>query len=163
MSKICLLIGTVACGKSTYAKQKAGDGWIIINDDSIVMAVHSGNYELYNPQLKPLYKGIELFILNTAIAMDKSVVVDKGISLTRESRQRWISIGRSLDIPVECVVFEFATPEVHAARRVNSDGRGLDYDYWLRVAKHHFDIYAEPTLEEGFSCISHLGGGKNAN
>jgi predicted kinase len=155
MSVIEVTVGTVGSGKSTFAKQRAKEGWIIINDDSIVLGIHADQYQLYDPNLKPLYKGTELFILNTAVAMGKNVVIDKGLSLTRNSRQRWISIGRSLDAVVECLVFEFFTPEIHAARRSNSDARDHDPEYWLRVAQHHFSVYEEPTLEEGFGKISH--------
>jgi predicted kinase len=150
---IQVLCGTIGSGKSTYAKTKAKEGCIIVNDDSIVNAVHADQYDLYNKDLKPLYKGAELFILNTAIAMGKDVVVDKGISLSVNSRQRWISIGRSLDIPVQCVLFQFFSPEIHAERRAGSDDRGLGFDYWLKVAKVHFASYEEPTVGEGFSAV----------
>lgn len=148
-----VLVGTIGSGKSTYAKQRAKDGCIIVNDDSIVNAVHADQYGLYQEDLKPIYKGAELFILNTALAMGKDVVIDKGLSLSVNSRQRWISIGRSLDIPVQCVLFEFFTPEVHAERRAGSDDRGLGKEYWLKVAKCHFANYQEPTVAEGFLTV----------
>lgn len=148
-----ILCGMIASGKSTYSKNKANDGWVIINDDAIVNAVHADQYTLYQESLKPLYKGIEVFILNTAIAMGKNVVVDKGLNLSRQARQRWVSLGRSLDIPVKCVVFEVFSPEVHAQRRCESENRGHPYEYWLRVAKHHFSVYNEPDPSEGFDSI----------
>lgn len=153
MPEICVLVGTVGSGKSTYAKQQARDGWVIVNDDSIVNAVHADQYTLYDEKLKPLYKGVELFVANTALAMGKSVVVDKGLNLSRNARQRWVSFGRSLDLDVQCILFEFFTPEIHAARRTESDARGISYESWLRRVRVHFSMYEEPTVEEGFASI----------
>lgn len=148
-----VLVGTIASGKSTYAQARAAQGSIIVNDDAIVNAVHADQYTLYQESLKPLYKGVELFIVNTALAIGKDVLVDKGLSLSRASRQRWISIGRSLDVPVKCILFPPSWAEVHARRRVEADSRGHDYDYWLRVATHHLSVYEPPSTEEGFDSI----------
>jgi predicted kinase len=148
-----LLVGHISSGKSTYSKSRAHEGWIIINDDAIVNSVHANQYTLYQERLKPLYKGIEVFLLNTAVAMGLNVVVDKGLNLSATSRQRWISLARSLDVPIHCVVFDAFEPEVHARRRVEDDARGWDYVYWLKVAKHHASVYDVPQLEEGFEEI----------
>jgi predicted kinase len=149
-----VLVGMIASGKSSWAKDRADAGWIIINDDSIVSAVHAQDYLLYNEALKPLYKSIEDHTLHTAVAMGKDVVIDRGVDVSTSSRQRWIALGRSLDVPVRAVLFEVFSPEIHAQRRVDSDARGHDYDYWLNsVAKPHLARYQEPTTDEGFSDI----------
>lgn len=152
-----ILVGMIASGKSTYSKARACDGCVVINDDDIVNAVHAGQYTLYREELKPLYKGVEVFMLNTAIAMGKSCVIDKGLNLSKTSRQRWISLARSLDVPVQCVLFQVFTPEIHAARRSEFDGRGHNYDYWLHVTNRHFEVYDPPSLEEGFTSIHTVG------
>ena len=46
-----------------------------------------------------------------------------------------------------------AIPQVHARRRYQSDARGQSYDQWLEIAQHHYSVYSEPTLEEGFNKI----------
>ena len=151
--RIQVLVGTIASGKSTYAKKQARDGWIIINDDALVNAVHGDQYGLYQRELKPLYKGLELCILHTAIAMGRDVLVDKGLNLTRNARQRWVAVARSLDVPIDCVLFPFSSAEVHAARRVASDHRGHSLEYWQKVAEHHISVYEPPTIDEGFVAI----------
>jgi predicted kinase len=148
-----VLVGMIASGKSTWAKDRAKEGWIIINDDSIVNAVHADDYLLYQQDLKPLYKSIEDHILHTAVAMGKNVVVDRGLSLSATARRRWIALANSLDTPVQAVLFDVFSPEVHAQRRFESDSRGHDLDYWLRVAQRHHSVYDEPTLDEGFESI----------
>jgi len=148
-----LLIGPISSGKSTWAKQRAEEGWIVINDDSIVNSVHGGSYFLYDKSLKPLYKSIENHILVTAIAMGKNVVIDRALDLNKKSRLRWIALAKSLDIPIQARLFKINDPEIHARRRFEDDPRGLTYDHWLEAAQRHHDSYDPPTLEEGFDHI----------
>lgn len=148
-----VLVGMIASGKSTYAKSRANEGCIIINDDAIVNSLHADIYTLYKKELKPLYKSIEDHIFHTAVAMGLNIVVDKGLSQSVASRQRWISLGRSLDVPVHCVLFEVFTPKVHAERRWAADRRGHSLDYWTAVAESHFARYEEPTVGEGFDTV----------
>jgi len=147
-----LLCGPIASGKSTYCKKRAKEGFIIINDDAIVNAVHCGLYTQYEIALKPLYKGIENFILNMALAMGKSVVIDRP-NYSKNMRKRYISIANSLDVPIVCVIFEDAGGAEHAYRRVKSDSRGVDFDYWLNVYYTHKSLYEVPALDEGFEAI----------
>lgn len=155
MSMIKILVGAIASGKSTYANKLAEEGWIIMNDDSIVNAVHNGNYTLYSDALKPLYKSVEDHILHTAVAMGKSVIIDRGLDINSKSRARWIAIGHALDVDVRAVVFELFPPEVHARRRADADARGHSYDYWLMVSNKHASRYIEPSLEEGFDAVEY--------
>lgn len=156
MQSVEILIGTIASGKSTYCHQKALKRFIIINDDAIVNALHCNYYDLYEEKLKPLYKSIENQIFTSSISAGKSVVVDRGLNLTPKSRRRFIGLANSLDVEVNAIVFEFCDPEVHAKRRMESDSRGFDYDYWLDVAKFQCDKYLAPTLSEGFSEIQYV-------
>ncbi len=145
-----VLVGMIASGKSSWAKERAQQGWIIVNDDAVVNAVHADQYTLYSESLKPLYKSVEDHILHVAVAMGRNVLVDRGLSLSATARQRWIAIGRALDVPVNAVLFEMFDPAIHAQRRFDADTRGHTFDYWLRVATHHRTLYQEPTIAEGF-------------
>ena len=156
MSEICLCVGMIASGKSTYCKQKGKEGWVVINDDAIVNMLHGGTYTLYNKTWKPLYKAIEDNILHIAIAMNKSVIIDRGVDISIKSRTRWIAIAHSLETPIKAIVFERFTPEIHARRRFESDDRGHDYEYWLNTAKAHSLRYENPTIEEGFCEIEFI-------
>jgi predicted kinase len=153
---INVLIGCIASGKSTYCKRHAKDGCIIINDDAIVSMIHGGNYNLYNSELKPIYKGIENNILHLAIVAGKSVIIDRGLDVKKVSRQRWISLGKTLEVPVCAIVFPMETARIHASRRMAHDNRGFGFDYWLKVAQNMSDKFEPPTTEEGFNSIVYL-------
>ncbi len=153
MSKLQILVGMIASGKSSYCRNAAKHGIICMNDDAIVNMLHGDEYTLYNKDLKPLYKSIENHIVTTTLLMKKTIIVDRGLSISVEGRRRWIALAKSLDIPCEALIFKNEGPEVHAKRRSESDARGHGYDYWLKVASKHFENYREPSLLEGFDSI----------
>jgi predicted kinase len=150
-----LLVGPVGSGKSTYSREKAKDGAIIINDDDIVKLIHGGEYGLYEKKLKPLYKLIENQILTTAMLMDRHVIVDRP-NFSRDTRSRYISLAKSFDVPISCALWEWTTSEDSAGQRFYNDSRGYSYEYWLNVAKFHYSKYEEPTLDEGFFEIKRI-------
>jgi len=147
MSQTEILCGPIGSGKSTYARHRARQGAIIVNDDAIVMAVHAGIYNLYKKELKPLYKCIENTILQAAIMLGKDVVIDRP-NYSKEMRSRYISIARSLDCKIHIVFFPEYEPDVHVTRRVTSDIRGMDYQAWMAVFMAHKDNYSKPSLDE---------------
>jgi predicted kinase len=142
-----ILVGMIASGKSTYCKMRAREGAVIINDDSITMALHANQYGLYNKKYKMLYKAIEMDIITQALGMGIDIVVDRP-NLSKETRARYISLARALEVQAVGVVFEMFKPEVHAKRRTIADARGNDYKTWLEIANFHLSKFQEPTLDE---------------
>ncbi len=154
--KVEVCVGMIASGKSTYCKYKAERGWIVINDDSIVTSVHGGNYKLYHEAFKPLYKSVEDHILHTCIGMGTNVVIDRGLDISVEARQRWISIANSCNVDIDAVVFPMVDPLFHAECRFRSDNRGLSLGTWERIALAHKKKYSWPTKQEGFHAVFEL-------
>lgn len=146
----------IASGKSTYAKNAAKSGMICLNDDAIVNMIHSDDYTLYNKDLKILYKTVENCVISTALAMNRPILVDRGLNISVNGRNRWLALARSFDIPCEVVVFKNEGPQVHANRRFKSDARGHEFEYWKRVAEIHNSEWEIPTLEEGFAEIYNI-------
>ena len=140
--KLQILVGMIASGKTTYSKLAAMQGIICVNDDAIVNLVHGGNYTIYDKNLKLLYKSIENHIISQALGMGKTVLVDRGLNISKRGRERYIALAKSFDVPIEAIVLPFERAEVHAQRRFDSDSRGYAYKYWLDVAKVHAEIYS---------------------
>jgi predicted kinase len=151
-----VLIGPVASGKSTYSGNCAKAGMVTVNDDAIVNAMHAGDYQLYDKALKLLYKSVENHAVVTAIGLGRSVVIDRGTNNRPDSRRRWVGLAHSLDLPVVAIQFRDEGPEVHARRRSESDGRGADYAYWLKVARHHRSQFRPVDPSEGFDRVVEL-------
>lgn len=151
--KIQVLVGMIASGKSTYAKNAARAGVLCVNDDAIVNMLHADDYTLYEKKFKPLYKTLENQVIGTVLLMGRNVLVDRGLNNSVNGRQRWLALAKSFDVPCEAIVFSNDSPEVHAKRRFESDARGHDYAYWLRVANLHNSEWSVPTVAEGFDKV----------
>jgi predicted kinase len=154
--KIQVLVGMIASGKSTYARNAAKSGIICVNDDAIVNMIHADDYTLYDKKLKPLYKSVENHAIAAALLLGRSVLVDRGLNCSVEGRQRWIALAKSFDVPCEAICFTNDGPQVHAERRAKADSRGHDADYWIRVANCHNDQYKYPSVDEGFAKVHHM-------
>lgn len=157
--KIELLVGMIASGKSTYCSARAVEGAIIVSDDAIVQAIHGGNYDLYDSELKSLYHSIEDYIVVYAINNGLDIIVDR-TNLTRNSRRRFIEQAEAYSAQIIAVKFRVEMPQIHATRRADSDSRGYDYQRWLDIATEHYNKYEVPTLHEGFNDIIELPGHK---
>ena len=154
--KIQVLVGMIASGKSTYAKNAAKNGVLCVNDDAIVNMLHADDYTLYDKNLKIIYKTVENQVIGTILAFGRNVLVDRGLNVSLEGRQRWLALAKSYDVPCEAIVFPFAAPAVHAQRRMSSDARGHDFKYWFMVAETHESQYTPPSMDEGFDAVHHI-------
>ena len=151
MKELEILVGAIASGKSTYCRQAAEEGAIIVNDDAIVTGIHGGIYGLYSEDLKPIYKAVENSIIQMGLVMGRRVIVDRP-NHSRAMRRRYIALAKSADALVKIIMMQRESIETHAARRAK-ESRGYDYQYWLKAAKVHEDRYDPPCKDEGFDEI----------
>lgn len=155
MPVLKVLVGMIASGKTTYARMEAARGAVIINDDALVTALHGGDYTGYDRTLKPLYKSTENHIAAVALALGWDVVVDRGLNVSRKSRQRWVGLAAAFEAEAQAVVFARQSAEQHARRRWHSDSRGHDLAHWVSAATRHAAEWQTPTTCEGFSMVTH--------
>lgn len=147
-----VLVGNIASGKSTWTRERAMQGALVVSDDAIVTAVHGGVNNLWDKKLKPLYMAHELTTLIYAHAIGRPIVIDR-TSMDRKSRSRWIYLAKSLDAQVVCIEFPIEDPQTHATRRYRHDSRGYTWDQWMKVATKMQNVYQKPELSEGFDNI----------
>ena len=150
---VIIVIGPMCSGKSTFCQAAAKAGYLIANDDAIVTAVHGGIYGLYSKSLKPLYKGIELEIIRTGLALGRDVIVDRATNMNLHCRRKYIGLATSLDAQVLGILTPNHGPEEHARRRFSKNNRGLSYEHWLQAAQRHSLEFVKPTFAEGFTEI----------
>lgn len=129
-----LLVGMIASGKTTYARERAKQGALVVSHDDLTQMLH-GEYR-YEPKLKPCYRAMMVQLVHNAIVAGRDAVIDR-THLTRESRSFWLDIAWHSKTPIIAVVFPILMPEVHARRRFEADARGRPYEEWLAVAEHH--------------------------
>jgi predicted kinase len=156
-NEIILLVGNIASGKSTLVRRYAAKGYLIINDDSLVSAIHGGCNKTYDKKLKPLYKAIEECIFSHGAALGKSIVIDRP-NMSIATRSRYIGMARSRDMSVSVIVMPMQDALIHAKRRYNNDCRGLPLTDWDKAAIRLANSYEAPSLKEGIDQISYLSG-----
>jgi predicted kinase len=150
-----MLVGFIGSGKSTYSLKRASEGALIVNDDSIVNAIHAGMNTFYQVEMKHLYKEIEMLILQEGLKETKDIVIDCP-NLDKKRRSRYINLAKNFNTYITAIVFPMISPEEHAKRRFNSDSRGYDLEYWTKVAREHFKSYEPVSIDEGFNEIIYL-------
>jgi len=164
--RLYVLVGPIASGKSTYARQRAREGAIIICFDDLTEMLH-GEYR-YEQGLRQVYRDMEEALARIALDAGKDVVVDR-THLTKESRARWVGFADrynarlpEFEAVTAAVWFPRDDAETHARRRFTTDPRGRPYDEWLAVARHHEgQAEAEPlqAAGEGFDAVIIAGRG----
>jgi predicted kinase len=140
-----ILVGPIASGKSTYARKRAAEGALIINDDALVAMLHAGDDTRYNAHNKNTYKAIETAAIVAILAAGIDVVIDRP-NHKRATRQRYIGLAKSFDAQVTMVMFKREPPEIHARRRFDSDSRGHSLEWWTAVARRHEAHYEPPLI-----------------
>ncbi len=115
-----VLVGVTASGKSTYARQRAKRGAMVVCLDDLVSGLHPGRDHPYESSLSEIYQGMERAIAVHALMAGRRVVVDR-TNLTRAARDRWLELAEQMRVPIVAVRFPMEDPLVHARRRFNSD------------------------------------------
>ena len=136
--ELVIFVGYPASGKSTFFQEHMEvKGYCHVNRDSL------GSWQ------KCVAKCTEY------LTSGKNVVVDN-TNPDRDSRSRYIQVGKGLKIPVRC--FHFVVSEAHAKH--NNRFRELtrkEGDKHSKISDMVFNIfkskYVEPKLDEGFSDI----------
>lgn len=147
---IYVLVGMIASGKSTWAREQAINGrTVIFSHDDMLMGLYGGHYEGFDRQHITVYKAIELATITSALAAGLDVVVDK-TNLTPKTRSRYTALAGMYDTHATAVVFKNEGPKVHAERRFKSDPRGLTLEKWTRVAEEHDRQFMDIGAREGF-------------
>jgi len=156
-NEIIILVGNIASGKSTLTRKYAAEGYLIINDDAIVSALHGGDGGAYEKTLKPLYKAVEDCIFSHGAALGRSIVIDRP-NMSISNRRRYIGMAKSRDMSVRAVVMPMQDVLTHATRRYNTDNRGLTLTAWTKAAMRIANSYEAPSLNEGIDEICYLSG-----
>ncbi len=146
-----ILIGNIASGKTTYTKDVLDPKTIVVCGDNITDCVHA-KYTEYSVGLKPLYKAVEHTIITQAAAADCDIVIDR-MNASKKSRQRYISLAKSLGYSVVAVIMDQSDASTHATRRFECESRGVSLDTWIGVANGFVKQYEKPTHKEGFDDI----------
>lgn len=143
-----VLVGMIASGKSTYARERSKSGAVVVCHDAIVRAMHpGGEYDSYS---RPMYHAVEDAMIRAAVEAGKRVIIDR-TNLEDRVRARWFRRREELGVPLVFVVFPIEDFRDHARRKFEHDPGGLSLDKWTEIAGDHWTTAARekpPAVDE---------------
>lgn len=151
MKEIQILIGNIGSGKTTYCKQKAKEGYLIISKDDVRYSIGAGKY-IFNPNLE---HAIDCSIKTKIFWMgfeDVNLIIDE-TNMDIETRQWYIHNAKLRDAKIIGVVFPKISKNESVKRRLSSNHGNTSKETWEEVWERKNEIYEEPTKDEGFNEI----------
>lgn len=143
MNTLTLMVGLPASGKSTYAKQLENKDTIVLSSDSIRAELWGDERDQRSPQVvfDTLYtRAID------ALKRNINVVID-ATNVTKADRANALKPFVGLDIKRRAIVIN--TPINICIQQNKLRERTVPDD----VIKRFYDMYEEPTIDEGFDEI----------
>ncbi len=144
-----LLIGMIGSGKGEVTDLLVKKGYLSVNDDSQLLSLHNGRYDLYDPKHKGIYKQMETTAITSCLLTNTPLVIDRP-SFRASTRMRYIALAKTFETTVVGIEFPREDALTHATRRFESDPRGLKFEHWLECAQRHEAEWQQPLLSEGF-------------
>lgn len=146
MSKILVLCGPPASGKSTYAREfiKGKTDWVIVNRDSL----REGRGEYWVPSQEDYISDLEEFSIRAAIKRNYNVIID-ATNLNPKTREKWVRLAAETKSLIEFK--EFYVPFKEALERdknrERSVGEKILKNFYL---KYYPDKYAEEISDKRY-------------
>lgn len=146
-----MLVGNIGTGKSLFAKRFAlRENAVIINMDSIQASMSGGIYGRYLPELKPLYRSVEEYLIREAINEGHNIVIDR-TNIDIKTRKRYFDLTSIFDCEYHAYDFGGGTNDSRNRRFENP--RGISDDTWNDVYLNFYKKYERPMIGEGFSRV----------
>ena len=139
MSKILVLHGPPASGKSTYAREfiKGKTDWVIVNRDSL----REGRGDYWIPSQEDYISDLEEFSIRTAIKRNYNVIID-ATNLNPKTQEKWRKIATETKSSIEFKEFYIPFKEalMRDGTRERQVGAKVIKSFYL---KYYPDRYAE--------------------
>ena len=151
MNKLIMYVGNIGQGKSLISSKLAKQGKVIVNMDSILLMVHGGEYGLFDPDKKEIYRSAEEAVIRSSLEKGFDVVIDR-TNMKKKRRLKFIELASEYTDQIECYHFGKGDRDQCLKNRMKNP-RGVPRETWEMVYRKMADSYEEPAEEEGFSRI----------
>lgn len=143
-----VLVGIPGSGKSTHARKRVEQGYVILDLDGLIYMINSGGYD-FKDELRPFYSQMLEGLADVALAKGHNVVVDI-VNWSTFQRQH-ICDRYGKDHLLTAVYWEPNYAACLSNRLRNT--RGYPPKMWKKLIREYMDMMTIPTKEEGFEYI----------
>ena len=150
-TELIIFTGNIGCGKSFLASKFAKKGYVVVNNDAITTMVQGGEYALYDPAKKHIYKIAETAIITEALITRFNVVVDRN-NMSASDRKRYIDIGEKCNADIHSYDWGCGGQEQLNRRLLTPNG--IPMAVWYNAHMAMQKAYEAPELKEGFYTIN---------
>ena len=143
MSKILVLQGPPASGKTSYAREfiKGKTDWVIVNRDSI----REGRGDYWIPSQEDYISDLEEFSIRAAIKRGYNVIID-ATNLNPKTQEKWRNIADETKSSIEFM--EFYVPFKEALERDKNRERSVGEKVLKRFYKqYYYDRYLKEDIK----------------
>jgi predicted kinase len=147
--KLILLVGNIACGKSTVAELLRKEyEFFCISLDGMRRMLGSGMY-VYDKRLEPIIQKTEKFMMRHAFDKQLDIVIDDACNVNSYFRNRTISLAKERNYTTAIVEMPHWDKETCIARRLaNNFNATYDKELWETVYDKFKRMYDEIYPEE---------------
>ena len=151
-TELIIFTGNIGCGKSFLASKFAKKGYVVVNNDAITTMIQGGEYALYDPAKKHIYKIAETAIITEALITRFNVVVDR-TNMSVSDRKRYIDIGKKCDADIHS--YTWGRGDLASLNKRLLSPNGIPGATWYNVHMDKQKTYEAPKLKEGFDTINY--------
>ena len=129
MSRLIILQGVPAAGKSTWAREfiKGKKDWVIVNRDSI----RDGRGDYWIPEQEEYISDLEEYHVTRALERGLNVIID-ATNLNPKTKAKWTQIAEQFSIEPEWIEFTITYQEAieRDSKRERPIGKGVIRDFF---------------------------------
>jgi predicted kinase len=159
MSKLIILIGPPASGKSTWREKflsSQTDEWVVCSTDDLVEEWAAERGLTYNEahglapwgQFNKTFK----YAIRNALNAGKNIIIDRTSMSAKNRKEYFKNLPEGYE--VEAVVFVVPQPELERRMKARFEATGKSVPHVALLAMNA--RYQAPTVEEGFTKITYV-------
>lgn len=159
MKHLIVLVGNIASGKTTLAKEYVDKGYVCITRDGLRYSIGCGNY-IFNLKYEPVVFKTELFLLEEFMKLGINIIIDE-VGINNSHRARYLALATYYKYKTTAMILPEITKEEALRRRAKQNTHGnQSTKVWDKVWDKFNAAYHRPSKEEGFDRVVYVKGNK---
>ena len=109
LGRLAILAGLPKSGKSTYAKILKEQGWVVVNPDTIRLALHG---QQFVASAEPFVWATAELMARSLLMSEYKVLID-ATNTTKKRRAQWLKLSQEFGLRLDAYVMDTSAEECH--------------------------------------------------